>query len=247
MTSPAFYNFKVKTMEIDCRHRMNVPAIANMIQDAAWRHASQLGVSSYELMKTGVTWVLSKFKIEILENPGHESELTVKTWPSGGDKYHAYRGFIIQNEQQELLVKAASIWLIIDVAKREITQIPDYIKSLRCEEEDAGYNFTGNIPDVTEAQFLYKTKVCWHDLDINRHVNNNHYIRWALESFPEQHLYERDLKSLEIVFRGEGGYGDEIESASQFIDKNQYLHNVHTADGRELIRAISVWNEHVRL
>ncbi len=247
MTDPAFYNFKIKTMEIDCRNRMNIPAIANMIQEAAWRHAKELGVSSYDLMRDGLTWVLSKLKIELLKNPGHESELIVKTWPSGADKYHAFRGFSIQNAQQEKLIKALTVWLIIDMNKREISQIPEYIKSLRCAEEVVTYDFTTNIPDVTQPQFQYKTKVCWHDLDINRHVNNNHYIRWALESFPEQHLFERDLQSLEIVFRGEGVYGEDIESVSQFIDKNQYLHNVHTADGKELIRAISMWDENVRL
>ncbi len=243
MVKAAEYTFTIRNVEVNIHNRLSFTALANMLQECASRHASELGVSSLDLMDSGKTWVLSKLKIELNGAPGLEDRLTIRTWPEGGDGVRAFRGFKIFGEKDELLGTAASVWLIIDIKKRRVVTLPSSIPDLRAGEEHVTYDFEKNIPPVETPTFSYETRAGWHDLDINRHVNNNHFIKWIIESFPYDYLQKHRMTGLDMIFKGECFMNDEIAALTRALDTHVFLHQLLKQDGSDLVRAVSRWQK----
>jgi len=84
-------------------------------------------------------------------------------------------------------------------------------------------------------------------LDWNRHVNNAVYIQWALESVPPDLLMSRRPMELEVSYRAEAFYGDEVLSAAQRVPEGEsaeaaFLHQIlNAATGVELARLRTRW------
>jgi acyl-ACP thioesterase len=242
MIKPAIYEFKIKTIDVDPRQRLTLPGMADLIQEAAWRHAKELGVSSYELMKNNLTWVLSRLRVEVKRPPGHEDTVLVKTWPSGSDGLKAYRTVEIMDQQKNICAVAHTVWLVIDVEKRQVAAMPEVIGALVTENDIDQYVFTKKIDNCRATAPQFTTKAGFYELDINNHVNNTHYLRWALESFSAQHLLQQQLQAMEVVFRSEAGYGETIHSMHHQQADGTFVHVVTGNDDRELIRALTWWS-----
>lgn len=239
MVQPATYSFAVRAAELDCRGRLTLPALADMLQEAAGRHAAQLGLSSYDLFARGLTWVLSRLKIGLSHFPGFMEEVEVRTWPCGGDRHRALRSFHVTSDGKEVAV-AGSSWLVIDLAKRQAAPLP-FDPDRLCAEEAVCTDFSKNIHPVRAPSCSDDLGVRWHDLDINGHVNNVNYIRWLLDALPETHLRSHVPSGLEIVFRGEALLGDRVKALAESPAPGHYLHQLVRPDGSELVRASSTW------
>ncbi len=241
MEQPAYYPFKIRAIERDLNGYLSTPALANMLQEAAWQHATKLGVSTYALMEQGLTWVLSRFKIQIRQSAGHLTEVTVKTWPAGARGLRAYRGFQVIDPDGTVLATAESVWLILDIKTKQVQPIPDFIKKYGAGSTEGDFNFSSSIPPLTKVQYRSENKAGWFDLDINRHVNNNHYIRWLIESLPYEFLISHELEKLDIVYKAECFYNDKVEAKSQSAGNGEFIHSLVKKDTTELIRASSFW------
>ncbi|OMO59420.1 Acyl-ACP thioesterase [Corchorus capsularis] len=53
------------------------------------------------------------------------------------------------------------------------------------------------------------------DLDMNHHVNNVKYVRWMLETIPDNFLESHQLSSIILEYRRESGSSDIVESLCQ--------------------------------
>jgi len=241
MEKPAYYPFKIRAIEIDHKQRLSIPALTNMLQQAAWQHATQLGVSTYSLMEEGLTWVLSRFKVQIDHSLKHLQEVNVKTWPAGAEGLRAYRGFQLLKPDGNILATAESVWLIVDMKKKQVQPIPEFIKKFKTDPKEGDFHFSNSIPELTKVDYTYETKAGWFDLDINKHVNNNHYIKWLTESFPYDFLNTHQLHKLEIVYTAECFYNDNIEAKTQSTGNGEFIHSLVKNGSTELIRATSSW------
>jgi len=243
MLQAAEYKFTIRNIEVNIHSRLSFTALANMLQECASRHAAALGLSSLNLMEVGQTWVLSRLKINLVGSAALGERLTIRTWPEGGDGLRAFRGFRIFNEKRDQIGTAASVWLIIDIQKRKVVSLPDDILKLRVQEEEMDYNFEKSIPDIDKATYQYQSKAGWHDLDINRHVNNNHFIKWIVESFPYEFLCTHHMIGLDMVFKSECFFNDEIKSLTSAQSEDVYIHQLLKSETLELGRAVSTWRK----
>lgn len=243
MEKPAYYPFKIRAIEYNLNQHLSTPALANMLQEAAWQHATQLGVSTYSLMEQGLTWVLSRFKIQVEQPLKHLREVTVKTWPAGAHGLRANRGFQVLSPEGEMLVTAESVWLILNLKTKQIQPIPEHIKKFETDPKEGDFIFSTSIPETTQTDYNSETKARWFDLDINKHVNNNHYIKWLIESLPYTFLNAHRLRKLEIVYKAECFLNDRITAKSQLIDEKEFVHSLVKNGSTELVRATSSWAE----
>ena len=80
-----------------------------------------------------------------------------------------------------------------------------------------------------------------NDLDINNHVNNTVYITWAMESLDHDFRASHVLKSLDINFKHEVGYGEDILSQVKYDRENlvteHIVKNARTGDELCIMRA----------
>lgn len=131
-----------------------------------------------------------------------------------------------------MLVEATSNWLVMDIHTRKLMAIPEYIKAA-----DFVVN-RGNLKAI-EGKIKYAheetmksqpIKISWFDMDINDHVNNTKYYQWILDGLGGEFLDHHQLTSLDILFRLESKYSDELISKTYFDEKeNAWLHTLDHA------------------
>ncbi len=237
--------FTVRSSEVDFRGQATLPVLVSYLQEAAWENTRTLGISMYDLLEKGLTWVLSRLRVEMFTYPKHNERVIVETWASGREKVFLHRDFRIYSPEGELLGQATSVWLVMDVVKRRLTAVPDFITAV---ELASGYEplpfAKGKLPTLAEASPIQRFPVQWHDIDLNRHVNNTHYLRWALESLPTAVLEGQQLQEADIIFRAESTLGETVVAAAA-PDQEQpgvFLHRLtEETTGKELVQAQTKW------
>nr|CAB3477220.1 unnamed protein product [Digitaria exilis] len=81
------------------------------------------------------------------------------------------------------------------------------------------------------------------DLDMNHHVNNVKYVRWMLETLPDQFLQQHQLSSIILEYRKECGSSDVVQSICQpdedSILPQENVSMVHSNNGLRSTRIFS--------
>ncbi|OKL40951.1 acyl-[acyl-carrier-protein] thioesterase [Pontibacter flavimaris] len=238
--------FTVRSSEIDYRGQATMPALVSYMQEAAWENTRDLGISMYDLLERGLTWVLQRMRVEMFRYPGHNDKIAVETWASGRERVFLHRDFRIYNQERELLGQATSVWLVMDVVKRQLVSVPDFILEVEVVPGSEPLPFAkGKLPQLQEAQHEQQMPVGWHDIDLNRHVTNTRYLQWALDTLPLHLLEQKQLQQVDIIFKAESILGDTVVSAAApaGADGHTYLHRLTSQEsGKELVQARTVWS-----
>ena len=236
--------FTVRSYEMDVQGVASVPAICNYLQEVAGNHATELGVAVDHLFKKNMTWVLSRLHIQVFRFPFWREEIKIETWPSGRQRKFATRDFLIFDQKHNILVKATSSWMIIDLKTQKPIVMPEFMDEIRLPDRQRAID--DSFPKMTlpeNPNFEQKFDVRLGDLDINQHVNNVKYIEWALESVPLDIWKAKILASLEISFRAETKHGERIIIQTE-QNEDIFLHRVISEDDqRDLAVLKSTWRD----
>jgi len=247
--------YAVRSYEVDACGRLSISALCNFMQDAAGKHADELGVSVAQLQKESKTWMLSRLALQMKVYPGWQETFHVTTWPSGSRRLFALRDFLFHDSQNRLLGSAATAWLVIDTKYRRPVRIEPFLKKLNPGAHGSETIFEPNlfekIPKFSDYSHEIRFRIRYQDLDTNRHVNNVSFIEWIVESIPAEELQCSMLTGLEIHYMAEAFHGDFVISKSRPLDgqSGTFLHRIVKEDsGQELIRARTAWkrNDHER-
>ena len=235
--------FEFSDSDKDCLGRVSAARICDALQRVATSHAALLGVGMADLMKDGHSWMLSALSVEILRQPESMRPLTLTTWPSGVKKrIVCTRDYVMADESGAPVVKAVSDWIYVDVRSRKISMLTPRLATLAPEgvprvDVEPGPKSIEREGDHFEAPIGVRRS----DTDINRHVNNVHYIDWLFESMPDA-AYARTLRQLDITFRQEALRGDQVVSEVWLSDGRPSMHALtRPSDGATLATARCAW------
>lgn len=191
----------------DCG-RLTPEGIINYMQDSSTFHSQDCSLGIEHLEQEGKAWLLSSWQIVIDRYPRLGEDIVIGTWPSAFKGFYGYRSFVIQSREGESLVRANSIWFLLDLAKG----IPARV----LREDVEAYGPTEPALDLGEPikklhlPLDYETGVpvtiCRHHLDSNHHVNNAHYVGMAAEQLRSGLL----LKKIRVDYKKAALLGDQI-------------------------------------
>lgn len=181
------------------------------LQEAAARHAEQLGVGFDALDQRGAFWVLTNLRLEMASLPQWRSVMTIRTWPSGFTHVAASREFVGTDAEGRELFRAASEWMILDkrtgrlknLARLELDLPPDGPKVLPVALQ--------RLQPADNYARACSLRVPFSALDFNGHVNNTEYARWGLDGLCQQLRHVPPLRALQATYLAEAFEGDEIE------------------------------------
>lgn len=207
--------FRVRAYEIDPDARLTVPSLCDWLQEAAGNHATDLGVATDRLLEEGRAWVLTRLCVSINQFPRWRAAVTVETWPSGENGLVADRDFVVSDDEGRVLASATSQWVVIDIRRRRPVRLPAEVLAITLpDRERALVPPNRPIPPPEALDVRRSFSVRRSDLDLNRHVNNARYVEWALEALPDGVDEQMICTWLDVQFRSESVYGDEIVAAS---------------------------------
>jgi medium-chain acyl-[acyl-carrier-protein] hydrolase len=241
--------FRVHTYDTDFRGRALPASLLDFLQEAAGEHAALLGLSVTDLLKDGLTWVLSRYHLRVSRYPAMGEAVEVWTWPSGRDGFFWLRDFELRDGGGEPILLATSSWVLLDTTTKQPVRAGREIPVARIREERALADGFPRLPGCEAPELERGYRVGLHELDLNDHVNHAVYIRWALETTPDETLRTCHPVDIEVAYRAEAFFGDEVLVRTQRVDAERapapegaFVHGLLAkATGRELTRLRTRW------
>ncbi len=183
--------------------------------------------------KYGAGWIYTRYHVLLKQKMDYLDELTLRAW------MEPYRQPVLVNENVEICQhgKTAACGKLECCVFSLTRQRP-----LRLGAVEFPDGFTEDIPnDIPDFRGVEKTAegtmeryirtVRTSDLDVNRHMNNLHYISMFRDAHDSAFWREFDAKEMEICFMSQCKEGEEISVRSCVGSDNVRFAALHS-DGR---------------
>lgn len=161
----------------------------------------------------------------MFKHPRCSEEITIKTWPRVLEKFYSYRDFEVYDNNNNLIAIASSKWIMINTETGKIERMTEnIINSYGIVEKsvfDKPLNEKPREPENLKLNFEYKIQR--RDIDTNKHVNNVHYIDYAIEALPEEIYNSFEINNLQIHYKKEIKYGEKIKCYYSFKNNKHVI------------------------
>ena len=175
--------------------------ILRLLQEAASLASDRCGYGLKDAPVKGVAWMLTAWRLELSERPGWPATLEIRTWPRTLDGFFSDRDFEVFCGGRRI-ARATSRWMLVNVHTGHAARItPEVAAAYELDERavfDAPIATVGR-PDP-EAVETFSHVIGRRDIDTNLHVNNLHYLDYALEALPEE-VWQSPPPLLEVLYR----------------------------------------------
>ncbi|GAU07873.1 acyl-[acyl-carrier-protein] thioesterase [Desulfoplanes formicivorans] len=239
--------YPVRIYETDPGGKATIITLINYFQEAAAQHSRQLGFHPDKLREFGVGWVMSRLSIQVQRYPEAEEMIRVTTWPRSPRHKTAFRDFILEDAKGGILARGTSAWPVMDLETRTMTDLPPLLAQMLPHQGATALEFPSRtVPKLKDPAYRVSHTPDFFHLDMNGHVNNVHFVTWALEAMPWEFRRTHELTMLDIVFRGEIRQDDVITADCAPAENNpqSWLHSLsRKADCMETARALSKWRQ----
>lgn len=238
------YKYTLKTCDFDRLKCLRPISLFHHLQDISTRHFD----SVVEKQESSL-WVIVSWDIEVYTQKVDLEHITVKTFPMFFRKFIGYRGYEVYRADGERIAKGTSKWVHLDRDSRKPKSIPEEINALfglkkNVKPEEANLSVSG-APDIrAQNQHFY---IYDSDIDINHHVNNVVYIRWALDGLKmmtSEDFHKNTLKNIHVRYRQEmyaGGHA-KVETAIYHRPNDiQVVQEILNDRGDTCAEVISYW------
>ena len=177
-------DYRMRWMDFDRYGRMQPWAVLDLLQDTATAHAVELGIGRDSMVPQGVFWAIIRMRYEVEREPKHHQAVTVRTWPHSLSKFSFIRDFTISDEAGDLLVKASSEWVLMDVEARKFASVKDHYAGPTDFCEDRVFpKKPRKLPAFEVDDGPARVVVpAYSDIDVNGHVNNAMYARFVVDA-----------------------------------------------------------------
>ncbi|WP_111672287.1 acyl-[acyl-carrier-protein] thioesterase [Algoriphagus litoralis] len=166
----------------------SLTAIADLLQEIAWKHADSAHFGQ-NLRDSNQIWILSRLEIKVDQFPKWGDRIQLFTGGRGADKLFAFREFLVRDQQDQVLVRGMSSWLLVNSESKRILKPESVLPSeLFDPAEKPSWQPVKIIASGVEMA-SETLRVRFSDLDLNYHVNNTSYIRWV-----ENLLFDQGIK-----------------------------------------------------
>lgn len=120
------HSFRISASDIDAQNHVNNVAYVKWIQDVAVAHWLS---ATTEAQREKYTWVVTRHEIDYKKQAFEAEEITATTWV-GEPTRISWERFTEITRGENLLVKARSVWCLIDRETSKPTRITSVLKEL---------------------------------------------------------------------------------------------------------------------
>jgi len=235
--------FTVGMRDVDFAGRMKLSALFSYFQETGNLHSANLGIGLETIMqKFGVTWALIRIRVEITRYPVLNEEIVVETWPQQPKSLEFDRDFLVRDRGGNVIVRAVSLWTIIDVHTRKIRRskmIATNYPPLR--EERALDCRLGKLKPFGQLEMVCQRSIVYSDVDVNEHLNNSKYVDFIMDCFSLDTHKTHMVKAVEFNYVHEALPGDTIilyRDLTAVADGLVYFEGVNERDRRVAFQSL---------
>ena len=244
--NPVFsQTFEIQSHHIVRNFEASLQYLMGCMQHTAERHVDSMHIGWDDLHAKGCFWAIYRMGIQIERMPKKYDVVTVRTWANPPQRLIQPRSFEILDKDGNILLRAQSMWIILD----ELTFKPLTIEDVAgCG--DAMYRmgdrngFTMNLKigsvDTAGLSPACTRTVLFSDIDGNRHVNNTNYVRWFIDSFSSDFLEHHSLRTIVINYTQQARIDDCYSIYTKWISENETLSGILRGE-EELCKIKAEW------
>jgi acyl-ACP thioesterase len=181
----------------------------------------------------GAAWIYTRYHVVLKQKMDYRGELTLRAW------MEPYRQPVLVNENVEILQhgEIAACGKLESCVFSLARQRPLRLGAIDFPE-DFAEDVPNDIPDFrgiektaegTEERYIRTVRAS--DLDVNRHMNNLHYITMFQDALDSGFWREFSPKEMEICFMSQCREGEEISVRSKMTGDTVHFAALHR-DGR---------------
>ncbi len=231
--------YPVSMSEQDMQYAIKPAALLNFLQDMGAKNIDGTDFGRQELLDRGLAWFLVRYRIEFDNYPLGINEIRIQTENRGALRQTAYRDFEAFSPTGERLLRATTSWLMVNLNSKSLVNIEQEFPEVHKFEKRSDDLILRKIKSPAEFDSEKLFHVRYDDLDMNGHVNNTVYMTWAMESLDYDFHIKHTLKALDIYYKHEVKYGEDIISCSKIFENtsNHVIKNASTDEDVCLISA----------
>ncbi|MED4603144.1 thioesterase [Paenibacillus validus] len=232
--------YRIALGDVDFLKSMKLSAVFNAFQEIASRHADHLGLSIQAVeLKRNAAWILTRILVELLRRPRWNEEIRIETWPQPPKKYEFERDYAVMDNEGNVLLRAVSTWVLLDIDKRELLKSDSVAIDLPAfETKRAILCKLGKIKPSGTPEPVYKRVIGISDIDVNGHLNNSKYVDFIVDCFSIEQYRSCRVKSIQVNYVQEALPGDTISffrDASALAEAGLiYIEGRSEQDGRTI-------------
>lgn len=215
------------------------------LQEAAAIASDEVGYGLKDIPRTGVHWILSGWRLEMAARPAWRASLEVETWPRTMDGFLSDRDFLVWEvtaEGRRLAARGTSKWFLVNAHTGKITRVTDQVRA--AYELDGEILFPDPLPSngrtPQSASVTFQTVAGRRDIDTNSHVNNIHYLDYAVEALPEE-VFRELPDTVDIVFRRQILLGTPIRCLYARTEDGKHQVEIRSGQDGNITHHAYVW------
>ena len=212
-----------------------------LLQEAAAVDSQNCGYGLLNAEESGVCWILTGWRIQLMKRPLWRTPLSAETWPRTMDGFLSDRDFRIFSGD-ELVAQATSRWCLVSTHPGRVTRVTDTIRGAYILDSQAVFSeaLHTNGRSGPSAEETFSCVIGRRDIDTNHHVNNLHYLDYALEALPQE-VFEHIPDTLEIVYRKQILLGTPIRCLYQLTDDDRHQVEICSGEGKDIVHHAFLW------
>ncbi|GIO26515.1 acyl-[acyl-carrier-protein] thioesterase [Ornithinibacillus bavariensis] len=235
-------DYHIDLRDVDFKKELKLSTLFGFFQDVANLASDNLGVGFEALDKNyGVAFVLMRIRVEVIRIPKLDEEIEIETWPLEPGKLEFERDFIVKDKDGNIIVRATSVWVLMDLRKRRLKRsdsidlvYPEIITERAIE---------GSLDKLRAGENLettYHKTIGYSDIDFNGHLNNSRYVDYIMDCFSvEQHRNYR-IHTIEVNYLNEALPGDTIilkKDLSNLNDNTVIVEGIRSENEKMVFRS----------
>ena len=238
------YNINVNYSDVDANNEITNRGILRLMQEVAGIHSSNLGYGVNDISKTGLAWIILNWKLKVFFRPKTNTTLTIKTWIRSENPLFFYRDLEILDENNNMIAKASSKWVLFDVNKNGVIKIPMEVKKKYTYIDRFVFSEKWNekLKEPDNSKFITNYKVQRRDIDTNKHVNNLYYLDYAIEALPEKIYHTCNFSDVEIMYKHEAKYGDILSLFYSKIENDKHIITIKSKNSKNIHAIVKLFN-----
>lgn len=179
------YKTRVRYTDSAFNGEMSLSAVIDCFQNVFHFECDDTGVGTQDLIMKGLGWFIYFWQVDISRYPKCGEEIIVGTFAYEDRGSSEERNFYIKTVRDDIIVRANSVWSLVDLAKLQIMRIPNEVmdRNRKMNEDKLDMEYLGRRIRYSGECNIRKVGehiVSRLELDSNRHLNNSEYIKIAL-------------------------------------------------------------------
>ena len=191
--------------------KVNMAGLVHYFQDCTIAHSETVGLGVSAVERTHRAWFLSSWQIEVERYPEFMEPITVRTWAHDFKGMYGHRNFTLSDKRDNLIVRANSIWILMDVNKMMPARITEGDAAPYPLESALDMKYDPRKIKVMEEENRIVSEI-WEPvivkpsfLDSNHHVNNGRYVEEALDCLLHNDI---PIRKMRVDYRKAAKLGD---------------------------------------